>query len=86
MRKTGKYWNLTVACITSTLVASILVANWSDSSHRLHLWLDIVPSGFGIAAVITTTLIGLISSVDRELVAVATGREHITSLSFAKNH
>jgi len=75
MRKTGKYWNLTIACTASTMVASILVANWSDSSHPLHLWLDIVPSGFGISAVITSTLIALISSVDRELIAVATGRK-----------
>lgn len=85
MRHTGKYWNLTVLSAVGCLVASAMVANWSASSHSFHLWLDIVPSGLGGSALITSTLIALISSVDREHVAVATGCEWPTPASVALN-
>ncbi|KZW03875.1 MFS general substrate transporter [Exidia glandulosa HHB12029] len=77
MRHTGKYWSLTFASAVGCLIASSMVATWSDTTHWLHLWLDIVPSGLGGSALITSTLIALISSVDREHVAVATGLSYL---------
>ncbi|KAH7100557.1 vacuolar amino acid permease [Auriculariales sp. MPI-PUGE-AT-0066] len=77
MRRTGKYWNLSVVSASLTLAASILLACWSKETHPIHLWLDIVPSGLGASALITSTLIALISSVDRSLIAVATGLSYL---------
>jgi len=37
------------------------------------LWLDLIPHGFGIASMITSTLIAMIANVAREDIAVATG-------------
>jgi hypothetical protein len=39
------------------LYASIMVAMWNDNSSKWHLWTDLIPQGFGMASVITTTLI-----------------------------
>ena len=57
MRRTGKLYNLTLISSVLTVVASILLVFWNDKSSWIHLWLDIVPQGFGMASVITTTLI-----------------------------
>ncbi|KAI0370270.1 vacuolar amino acid permease [Pilatotrama ljubarskyi] len=73
MRRTGKLYSLTLCSCLLTVVAATLVAMWNDNSATWHLWFDIVPQGFGMASVITTTLIAMIASVSREDVAVATG-------------
>ncbi|OAX42903.1 vacuolar amino acid permease [Rhizopogon vinicolor AM-OR11-026] len=73
MRRTGKLYNLTLGSAALTIFASILVALWSDSTSKYHLWLDIVPQGFGMASLITTTLIAMIAGVYKEDMAVATG-------------
>ncbi|KAI0676872.1 MFS general substrate transporter [Trametes maxima] len=73
MRRTGKLYSLTLCSCLLTVVAASLVAMWNEDSATLHLWLDIVPQGFGMASVITTTLIAMIASVSREDLAVATG-------------
>ncbi|KAJ3002164.1 hypothetical protein NUW54_g5995 [Trametes sanguinea] len=76
MRRTGKLYTLTLCSCLMTVVAASLVAMWNDNSATWHLWLDIVPQGFGMASVITTTLIAMIAGVSREDVAVATGIAH----------
>ncbi|KAL6299123.1 vacuolar amino acid permease [Sparassis latifolia] len=73
MRKTGKLYMLTLFSSAMTLVSCGLIVFWSDITPAFHLWFDIVPQGFGMASVITTTLIAMIASVSREDVAVATG-------------
>ncbi|KAI0721866.1 vacuolar amino acid permease [Cerioporus squamosus] len=73
MRRTGRLYNLTLFSCLLTVLAATLVACWNESSSALHLWLDVVPQGFGMASVITTTLIAMIASVTREDLAVATG-------------
>ncbi|KAK0191260.1 vacuolar amino acid permease [Armillaria mellea] len=73
MRRTGKLYTLTLASSAMTLVASVLVLFWNDSSSTFHLWLDIVPQGFGMASLITSTLIAMIAGVFKEDMAVATG-------------
>ncbi|KAK0453319.1 MFS general substrate transporter [Armillaria borealis] len=73
MRRTGKLYTLTLASSAMTLVASVLILFWNDSSSTFHLWLDIVPQGFGMASLITSTLIAMIAGVYKEDMAVATG-------------
>ncbi|KAJ8595338.1 vacuolar amino acid permease [Rhizopogon salebrosus TDB-379] len=73
MRRTGKLYRLTLASTALTIFASILVTLWNDNTSKYHLWLDIVPQGFGMASLITTTLIAMIAGVYREDMAVATG-------------
>ena len=57
MRRTGRLYTLTLCSCLMTVVAASLVAMWDESSAPYHLWFDIVPQGFGMASVITTTLI-----------------------------
>jgi hypothetical protein len=57
MRRTGKLYTLTLASSLLTILASILVVFWNDNSSTLHLWGDIIPQGFGMASLITSTLI-----------------------------
>ncbi|KAH7918833.1 vacuolar amino acid permease [Leucogyrophana mollusca] len=73
MRRTGKLYTLTLCSAGLTIFASVLVALWSDNTSTIHLWLDIVPQGFGMASLITSTLIAMIAGVYKEDMAVATG-------------
>lgn len=57
MRRTGKLYTLTLAAAVSSITANVLVIFWSDNTSAWHLWLDIVPQGFGMASFITSTLI-----------------------------
>ena len=57
MRRTGRLYNLTLFSCLLTVFAATLVAMWDENSATFHLWFDIVPQGFGMASVITTTLI-----------------------------
>ncbi|KAF8268308.1 major facilitator superfamily domain-containing protein [Lactarius quietus] len=61
MRRTGKLYTLT------------LIVMWNEKSSQWHLWVDIVPQGFGMASLITSTLIAVIAGVAKTDVAVATG-------------
>lgn len=73
MRRTGKLYYLTLASVGLTIIASISLALWNDNTSQYHLWLDIIPQGFGMASLITTTLIAMIAGVYKEDMAVATG-------------
>jgi hypothetical protein len=57
MRRTGKLYKLTLLSSIGALYATTRVAMWNDNSSKLHLWGDLIPQGFGMASVITTTLI-----------------------------
>ena len=57
MRRTGKLYGLTLLSVMCTLYAGTMVAMWNDNSSQLHLWSDLIPQGFGMASLITTTLI-----------------------------
>lgn len=57
MRRTGKLYNLTIVSSLLAILASILIIFWNENSSPVHLWIDIVPQGFGMASFITTTLI-----------------------------
>jgi len=77
MRRTGKLYTLTLLSAMCPLYASVMVAMWNDNSSKWHIWGDLIPQGFGMASVITTTLIALISCVTKEDVAVATGLTYL---------
>lgn len=77
MRRTGKLYGLTVACAVSAMVASLLASCWNESTPSWHLWLDLVPSGCGMAGFVTSTLIAMITSVMKEDIAVATGITYV---------
>ncbi|KAJ7742429.1 vacuolar amino acid permease [Mycena maculata] len=73
MRRTGKLYTLTLAAAALSVCANILVIFWNENTSSWHLWLDIVPQGFGMASFITSTLIAMIAGVIKEDMAVATG-------------
>jgi len=73
MRRTGKLHTLTMVSSLLTVLASFLVIFWNKNSSAIHLWVDIVPQSFGMASLITCTLIAMIGSVTKEDMAVATG-------------
>ncbi|KAG9317195.1 vacuolar amino acid permease [Chiua virens] len=73
MRRTGKLYSITLGSAALCVLASVLVASWSEKTSTQHLWLDIVPQGFGMASLITTTLVAMIATVHKEDMAVATG-------------
>ncbi|KAG7097144.1 hypothetical protein E1B28_004522 [Marasmius oreades] len=73
MRRTGKLYTLNLFSALSALVATALLVFWNRSTPTFHLWFDIVPQGFGMASVITCTLIAMIAGVEKHDMAVATG-------------
>ncbi|PPQ77335.1 hypothetical protein CVT25_010917 [Psilocybe cyanescens] len=73
MRRTGKLYTLTLVASFMTIVASTLASCWNDNSSTFHLWIDLIPQGFGMASFITSTLIAMIAGVQREDMAIATG-------------
>jgi len=73
IRKTGRYWWLITTSAALAAFSSLLVAMWCDGTGSIELWFDIVPSGFGIASVITATLIAMIASVEKNDMAVGIG-------------
>ncbi|KAA1466139.1 vacuolar amino acid permease [Dentipellis sp. KUC8613] len=73
MRRTGRLYHLTLLSALFAVGASLLVTFWGEGSSQWNLWLDIVPQGFGMASLITTTLIAMIAGVAKGDIAVATG-------------
>ncbi|KAG2013425.1 MFS multidrug transporter [Coprinopsis cinerea AmutBmut pab1-1] len=73
MRRTGKLYGLTTTAAFSAIVASFLASQWSENTPSWHFWVDLIPSGCGMASLITSTLIAMITSVLKEDQAVATG-------------
>ncbi|KAJ3729030.1 major facilitator superfamily domain-containing protein [Lentinula guzmanii] len=73
MRRTGKLYRLTLCSGLMCIAASVSIVFWNEHTSPFHLWIDIVPQGFGMASLITTTLIAMIAGVLKEDMAVATG-------------
>jgi len=58
MRHTGKYWTLTVVSALLMVCANVLISFWDEKdTSSFELWFDIVPSGFGMSSIVTSTLI-----------------------------
>ncbi|KDQ16462.1 hypothetical protein BOTBODRAFT_249453 [Botryobasidium botryosum FD-172 SS1] len=73
MRRTGKFWWLTICTVLLILGANIAISMWDENTPEWHFWFDIVPAGFGNASFTTSTLIAVIAAVNKEDMAVATG-------------
>jgi len=57
MRKTGKFYTLTLISAVFSIVSNVLLVLWSNKTSSFNLWLDPILHGLGMASVITTTLI-----------------------------
>ena len=57
MRRTGKLYTLTVASSVMATLATVMLCFWGENTGTLHLWFDVAPQGFGMASLITSTLI-----------------------------
>ncbi|KAL7415709.1 MFS general substrate transporter [Mrakia frigida] len=77
MRHTGRYWKLQTIGALLVIFANVCLSTWSKTSPEWVLYLSMAPSGFGFAVTLTTSLIALISAVDREHIAVATGVSYL---------
>ncbi|KAJ7590698.1 MFS general substrate transporter [Mycena floridula] len=77
MRKTGKYWNFQAIAGFGILVSNVRLATWNNDTPEWILYITLIPSGFGFAATLTTTLLALFASVPREQIPVATGLSYL---------
>ncbi|WWD15989.1 hypothetical protein CI109_100413 [Kwoniella shandongensis] len=65
MRRTGKYWWLGVICSLCIVVTSIGMCFWNKDSPNWLTWIAQCPGGFGYAGVLTTSLVALMTHVQR---------------------
>ncbi|KAJ7175871.1 MFS general substrate transporter [Mycena filopes] len=77
MRRTGRYWAFTAGAALCVVSANLVLATWSKNTPEWVLYTTLMPSGFGFAATLTTTLLALIASVSREDIPVATGLSYL---------
>ncbi|KJA30117.1 hypothetical protein HYPSUDRAFT_125912, partial [Hypholoma sublateritium FD-334 SS-4] len=73
MRRTGKLYTLTLVSCAMAILASVLASLWNERTSAFHLWIDLIPQGFGMASFITSTLIAMIAGVFKEDMSVAIG-------------
>lgn len=66
MRRTGRYWAIMVVSGSIVLASCIMLLAWRVSSPEWILWLAPSPAGFGYAGVLTSTLVALMTDVQRE--------------------
>ena len=48
MRATGKYYKIAVGTALLSLGSALLMVRWDEHTSEWELWLDIIPSGFGL--------------------------------------
>ncbi|KIR32735.1 multidrug resistance protein fnx1 [Cryptococcus deuterogattii MMRL2647] len=65
MRRTGRYWWLGVHCAVLIVVSSIGMCFWKKDSPEWLTWVAQAPGGFGYAGVLTTSLVALMTHVQR---------------------
>lgn len=73
MRKNGNYKTLNMIFGCLPFFAAILLATMKEDSHWAHLWLSIMPLGFGNAVVLQTMYIALVANLPEAHMAVGTG-------------
>ena len=66
MRRTGKYWWVTVISAVIMVVSSAMLVTWDTKSPAWITWVAQTPSGFGYAGVLTSSLVALMTNVTRE--------------------
>jgi MFS family permease len=66
MRRTGRYWYLTLNCGLLIVLSCAALCTWGEGSSGWISWVEVAPGGFGYAGVLTTSLVALMSDVTRE--------------------
>lgn len=77
VRRTGRYWWLTVFCGSWAVVSALLLSTWDLNTSEFLLWTSFCPMAFAMGSVTTLTIVGLIADVGREHVAVATSLSYM---------
>ncbi|KAJ6606043.1 MFS general substrate transporter [Mycena vulgaris] len=77
MRKTGRYWKLQAFSGLCLVAANLILASWNADTPEWVLYTTLMPSGFGFATALTTTLLALIASVPRDDIPLATGISYL---------
>ncbi|KAK0568943.1 hypothetical protein OC861_001470 [Tilletia horrida] len=77
MRKTGRFYWLNLSNAIVMTLASLAVLNLSEKTPTWWTYAAIFPNGFGVAAVLTCTLIAAINDVQYKDVAVMTGMTYL---------
>ncbi|KAJ7718948.1 MFS general substrate transporter [Mycena maculata] len=77
MRKTGRYWKLQAFAGLGVVAANVSLASWNANTPEWVLYTTLMPSGFGFATTLTTTLLALIASVPRDDIPLATGVSYL---------
>jgi len=57
MRRTGKLYSLTLVSALLGIISSVSVFLWNFNTSEFHLWVDLIPQGFGTASMTNTALI-----------------------------
>ncbi|KAJ3531991.1 hypothetical protein NMY22_g7926 [Coprinellus aureogranulatus] len=86
MRRTGKLYGLTLTASFLSIFASLLASTWNQSTPDFHFWADLLFQGFGMASLITTTLIAMITAVFKPDMPVAVGRPDADKLIQSIRH
>ncbi|KAI4520635.1 MFS general substrate transporter [Schizophyllum commune Loenen D] len=73
MHRSGRYKALNLTLGIFPLVSTVLIYLIREDSSDAHLWLSIIPLGFGNAVVLQTMLIALLAHLDEKDMAVGTG-------------
>jgi MFS family permease len=66
MRRTGRYWYLTLICGGLIVMTCVALCTWGKGTQGWMSWIHVAPGGFGYAGVLTTSLVALMSDVTRE--------------------
>lgn len=77
VRRTGRYWWLTVFCGSWAVVSALLLSTWDLDTSEWLLWTSFCPMAFAMGSVTTLTIVGLIADIGREHVAVATSLSYM---------
>ena len=66
MQRTGKYWWASVISASIIVISCGMLASWTVDSPEWITWVAHMPSGFGYAGVLTSSLVALMTNVTRE--------------------
>lgn len=66
IRRTGRYWTLTLVCSLAIVASSAALCFWDERTQGWATWIDVAPGGFGYAGVLTSSLVALMSDVTRQ--------------------
>ncbi|TRM56999.1 major facilitator superfamily domain-containing protein [Schizophyllum amplum] len=73
MHRNGRYKTLNLTFGILPFVSTLLIYFLRENSSPAHMWLSIIPLGFGNAVVLQTMLIALLAHIDEKDMAIGTG-------------